>query len=316
MLINHVMATEQKSRIFDDLIASYSLYSSHEHVISVEPLQHADVYIHHRINKSKHIPNKSLAFIHHDLSDIDPAFSLKQYLVPTRKVNGVICLNSLQKQILQDQSVSSDIKVIAHGYACTPSALETFNSIRSGKSNNHIPSQHLKTVLFINSRRYIRGVKGESSLRMLTKDLDTSAFEFHLCGKDRIIDAIFIRNSGFTVLFHQPKHYIDTLKLYRCPDLLLNLSWYEGGPANLPEAIYAGVPVITRRIGMAHDLFDKDYMGFFSNYEGLQRIIASWRSSEHFREELLSQTRNSAEKLKSQADVGMEIDKFCESLFS
>ena len=85
MLINHVLATAQKSRIFDDLIKSYTQYSSHDHVISFDPIDDADVYIHHRINKSKSIPRKSIAFVHHDLMDIDPAFSLKQYLIPIKK---------------------------------------------------------------------------------------------------------------------------------------------------------------------------------------------------------------------------------------
>ncbi|MEM7047272.1 MAG: glycosyltransferase [Pseudomonadota bacterium] len=314
MLINHVLATEQKSRIFDDLIESYSKYSSYEHVASIDPIDDADVCIHHRINKSKKIPRNSLAFIHHDLMDIDPAFSLKQYLLPIRKTSGIICLNTLQRKILLEEGLKSQIEVIPHGYACTTEAIEIFKGIKLRKSRQQNFNETKKTVLFINSRRYMRGVKGESNIRMLVKDLDINSYEFRLCGKDRLIDAIHARNNGFTAIHNQPKSYLESLELYNHADLLLILSWYEGGPASLPEAISTETPVITRRIAMAHDLFEENYLGFFSNYEELQTLLTNWRSSKEFREELNAQTQNAVKNVLSQAAVSNAIDKFCERI--
>lgn len=314
MLINHVLATEQKSQIFDDLIESYVQYSSHEHVTSIDPIDDADVYIHHRVNKSKSIPRKSIAFVHHDLMDIDPAFSLKQYLTPIKKTSGVICLNSLQRKILLEENVKSKIEVIPHGYACSTDAINIYESISLKKSQSKIYIDDKKTVLLIKSRRYLRGVKGESNLRMLVKDLDVNSYEFQFCGKDRVLDCIYARNNGFKAVYHQPKLYLSSLELYDSADLLLNVSWYEGGPANLPEALIMNTPVITRRIGIAFDLYQPNYPGFFENYEDLYEKLLYWRTSKSFRDELISQTSNAAKQLLSQMDVSLAIDKFCEQI--
>lgn len=314
MLINHVLATEQKSRIFDDLIESYAQYSSHEHIASVDPIDDADVYIHHRVNKSKSIPRKSIAFVHHDLMDIDPAFSLKQYLIPIKKTSGVICLNTLQRKALLDEGVKSKIEVIPHGYACSNDAINIFQSISIKKSKSKTYGNNQKIVLFINSRRYLRGVKGESNLRMLVKDLDVNSYEFQFCGKDRVIDSIYARNNGFAAVHQQPRSYLSSLELYDRADLLLNLSWYEGGPANLPEAISTKTPVITRRIGIAFDLYGPDYPGFFESYDDLYEKLVNWRTSTTFRDELITQTNEAATHLVSQADVSHAIDKLCEQI--
>jgi hypothetical protein len=214
MLINHVLATEQKSRVFDDLIESYAAHSSHEHIVSIDPTNDADVYIHHRVNKSRSIPKNSIAFVHHDLMDIDPAFSLKQYLVPIKKTTGVICLNSLQRKALLDNGVKSKIEVIPHGYVCSTDAINIFQDISIKKSQSKIYGNDQKTVLVVNSRRYLRGVKGESNLRMLVKDLDVNSYEFQFCGKDRVIDAIYARNNGFAAVYKQPRSYLSSLELY------------------------------------------------------------------------------------------------------
>lgn len=315
MLINHVLATEQKSRIFQNLIESYAAYSSHEHIASIDPIDDANVYIHHRVNKSRRIPNNSISFVHHDLMDIDPAFSLKQYLVPIKKTTGVICLNSLQRKALLDHGVKSKIEVIPHGYACSTDAINIFQNISIKKSQSKIYGNDQKTVLFVNSRRYLRSVKGESNLRMLVKDLDVNSYEFQFCGKDRVIDSIYARNNGFAAAHQQPRSYLSLIELYDPADLLLNLSWYEGGPANLPEAISTLTPVITRRIGIAYDLFEVNYPGFFSSYEELYSRLVLWRSSASFRDELISHTQNAAERIRSQADASIAIDKFCEQIY-
>ena len=161
----------------------------------------------------------------------------------------------------------------------------------------------------------MRGVKGESNLRMLVKDLDVNSYEFHFCGKDRIIDSIYARNNGFTAIHNQPRSYLSLLELYDQADLLLNLSWYEGGPANLPEAISTKTPVITRRIGIAFDLYGSNYLGFFNSYEDLHEKLVHWRTSTSFRDELISQTKDAAKHVLSQADVSHAIDKFCEQIF-
>jgi glycosyltransferase involved in cell wall biosynthesis len=314
MLINHVLATEQKSRIFDDLIKSYAQYSSHDHVTSLDPIDDADVYIHHRINKSNSIPRKSIAFVHHDLMDIDPAFSLKQYLIPIKKTSGVICLNTLQRKALLEGGVKSRIEIIPHGYACTVEATNIYQSTSHKKSQSELYADDKKTVLFINSRRYLRCVKGESNLRILVKDLDVNSYEFQFCGKHRVIDTIYAKNNGFTAVYHQPRSYLSSLELYNQADLLLNLSWYEGGPANLPEAISTSTPVITRRIGIAFDLYGPDYPGFFESYDDLYKKLSYWRTSNTFRDELISHTNDAATRLLSQADVSHTIDKLCEQI--
>jgi len=313
MLINHVMGTEQKSRIFDDLIQSYAANSSHEHYVTTDPIPFADVFIHHRINKSESIPKNSIAFVHHDLNDIDPALSLAQYIKPIKKVGGIICLNTDQEKILREEDIKSPIKVIPHGYVCNTTAIEILKNIRNYKLKKSTEINK-PTTLFINSRKYLRGVKGESNMRLLFIDLDPKNFDFMFCGKNRAIEAIAGRNRNFKTYAHQPASYNNSIELYEHADLLLNLSWYEGGPANLPEAISSGTPVITRKIGMAIDLFSKDYLGFFSNYKDLKKILKCWRNDKSFADELIKQTYEANSRLISQAETSQTIDKFCEQI--
>jgi glycosyltransferase involved in cell wall biosynthesis len=315
MHINHVLGTDQRSRIFDDLIYSYKTYGNLDHEVSVDPAKNADIYIHHRINRSEWIPKNSIAFIHHDLSDIDPAFSYGNYMNKIRSVKGIICLNSCQKIILKAEHLISDFVIIPHGYRCSEDILTLFDEIIEYK-NSHKINMSTKVNLFINSRRYRRGVKGDSLMRRLFQDLDPDRFRWTLCGEDRLIDSISCQNFGFENDLKLTKNYPETIRLYREADLLLNLSWYEGGPANLPEALSTATPVISQRIGMALDLFESDYLGFFNSYRELLSILKNWETNKLFRQNLQEQTLAAASKLKSQKDVAIAIEDFAQGILN
>ena len=312
------MATDQQSSIFNDLISSYSAYSDYDHLVSEDPLDGEFVYIHHRINKSSSIPENSIVFIHHDLDDIDPAFSLLQYLNPIKKTSAAICLNSSQANVLISNGYRGQIHIIPHGYVATDEALTTFAKIRNFKTTNRSSSKttRKKHNLVINSRRYLRAVKGESYLRRLFQDLDQNVFSWTFLGTDRLIDSLAARRNNFSIRYIQPQNYVEVVEGYQHADLLLNLSWYEGGPANVPEAIMTQTPIFTRRIGMAVDVLPETYLGYFSDYDDLLEILQKWVQSSTFRQNINEQIKTASLSLSTQKGVARDIDVVAKEIFT
>ncbi len=99
------------------------------------------------------------------------------------------------------------------------------------------------------SRRY-RGIKGEARLEELFQHLDRARFAFVFAGSGRSEDAARARAAGFAAQQWEALPYPLFGRLYEAMDVLLVLSDFEGGPACLPEALGAGVPVASRPVGM------------------------------------------------------------------
>lgn len=61
-------------------------------------------------------------------------------------------------------------------------------------------------------------------------------------------------------------------KLYNCLNLYLVCSRDEGGPYSLLESMACGVPIISTKVGMAHDLIENEVNGFVVDVEDYKKI--------------------------------------------
>jgi glycosyltransferase involved in cell wall biosynthesis len=115
-------------------------------------------------------------------------------------------------------------------------------------------SPNRKICLGIVSKRYDRRVKGEVFLFELLQRLPPERVSLLFVGEGRNQDASAARRLGYEVECHEFLPYRLFPSLYQGMDFLLMLSNFEGGPANLPEAVGTGTPVICTRIGMVADM--------------------------------------------------------------
>ena len=60
--------------------------------------------------------------------------------------------------------------------------------------------------------------------------------------------------------------------LYNCLDLYLVCSRDEGGPYAVLESMASGVPIISTKVGMAHDLIKNKHNGFIVNIDDYKKI--------------------------------------------
>lgn len=97
----------------------------------------------------------------------------------------------------------------------------------------------------------------------LIKRLDPSLIKFILVGQDRSLDAIEMRQLGFEVDVFERLPYRVFQGFYSAIDCLLMCSGHEGGPANVPESLATGTPVLTSRVGMSIDLIINGANGHF-----------------------------------------------------
>ncbi len=151
----------------------------------------------------------------------------------------MICLNIGQRNLLAEHGISR-IEVIPHGidrkvFPVPPASrpVRTEGPVRLG----------------LVSRRY-RGIKGETRLEELFQHLDRASFCLRLrwlrpVGGCRARAGRRVCRPAMEAL-----PYPLFGRLYEAMDVLLVLSDFEGGPACLPEALGAGVPVASRPVGM------------------------------------------------------------------
>jgi len=104
-------------------------------------------------------------------------------------------------------------------------------------------------------KRYGRRVKGEAYFRELSKRIDTDKFKFLLVGEGRDLTAVELESFGFEVQSFDYMPYKMIASFYAKIDALLVTSIFEGGPANLPEALVTRTPVFTTPVGMAARLY-------------------------------------------------------------
>lgn len=254
--INHVMSREAESGIFSSIFDYYRKYSPNwiEHIESVRPIEGADVYHYHRPHLELALVKNSVCTVHHDLNDTDPWHSRHHFIPRYMEASAVVCLNETQKQILctEEGVPIGKLFVVPHGYN------HEFLSLKAPRSGHGE-----KFTLGIASRRYGRRVKGEAYLHELLKRLDSSLIKFILVGQDRSLDAIEMRQLGFEVMVFERLPYRLFQGFYSAIDCLLMCSGYEGGPANVPESLATGTPVLTSRVGMSIDFVINGSNGHF-----------------------------------------------------
>ncbi|MCX9439168.1 glycosyltransferase family 4 protein [Vibrio cholerae] len=239
--INHVMSQDIPSNILTSFIGYLQQSDrNHSHEVSIEPIDGCDVYHYHRPHLEKKLKKNSIVTVHHDLEESDPWLSLMSFINRYKECSKVVCLNNIQKKILEDYNIDNTI-VIPHGYNKTIFKREPREF------------QNKKITLGLISKRYGRRVKGEAYFYDLVKRLDQDLFDFIFVGEGRSIEHQFVKSLGFDSKVFERLPYRIFGDLYKKIDLLLMLSLYEGGPANIPEAVISNVPVAAFNIGMVPD---------------------------------------------------------------
>jgi glycosyltransferase involved in cell wall biosynthesis len=112
----------------------------------------------------------------------------------------------------------------------------------------------LGMTLGLISRRFERGVKGESLLAGMLPLLDPSRVRFVFVGEGRSRELALAEAHGFEAEVYERLPYALMGRVYAKLDALLVLSDFEGGPASVPEALGSGVPVFATPVGMCPDV--------------------------------------------------------------
>jgi glycosyltransferase involved in cell wall biosynthesis len=253
MKINFVLTQDLKSQIFYDIFRRYVDNTlGMDVIISEKPEPGADIYHYHRVHLEETLVQPAVMTVHHDPVDADPWLEPEKFYRHYRQAAMVVCLNSLQQQHLKALGIPNCC-VIPHGY---DAALFSKKPLRTFDPNR-------KIVLGFTSRRYSRRFKGEVLLYEIMHRIDPERFSFFFVGQGRHEDANIARNAGFDVTVFEYLPYPLYPKVYEKIDFLLMVSNFEGGPANLPEAVSSGTPIIGTRIGMAADLIQEGVNGMF-----------------------------------------------------
>jgi glycosyltransferase involved in cell wall biosynthesis len=250
--INHVMSNEVQSKIFDDILGYFSRYSTRFlHHVSERPALGAMIRHYHRPNLESDLLTPAIVTVHHDLAETDEWLHFSKYERQYRQADMIICLNRTQQESLAKVGITKTV-VIPHGY--NERFLRPIDREFDGKR---------KIRLGVFSRRYPRKVKGEAYMEELAKHLDPDHFSFLHIGQGRSADAKYVRGIGFEAKAYETLPYPVLCSAYQQIDLLLMASRYEGGPANVPEAVATGTPLATSRVGMAIDLLQEGVNGLF-----------------------------------------------------
>lgn len=254
IIVNHVMSRDIESGIFTAILSYFKEYSpdSITHIETVRPIESADIYHYHRPHLEKKLLSNSVCTVHHDLNDPDPWHARGNFVPRYMEAKGIFCLNSIQKKILKEEEGFdlNKLFLIPHGY----------NNVFLNEKNK---LENDKFVIGVASKRYGRRVKGEAYLYELVKRLDYEKIKFILVGEDRNIDAEALRDLGFEVDVFDRLPYRVFNSFYNAIDVLLMCSSYEGGPANIPEALATATPILSSRIGMANDAVEHGVNGYF-----------------------------------------------------
>jgi len=253
MVINFVMSEKTHSGIFKSINEYFLEYSKYDIVISEKPIKEAHIYHYHRPNKEAKLHNNSIVTIHHDLLDTDLSLEQNTFIERYKEAKVIVCLNQTQKDILLDKGINSNkIKIIPHGY--NADIFDTKEYIDFSAKN--------KIKIGIFSKRYNRKVKGEAYFLELLKRIDKNRYEFFFIGENRYEDVKTCSKLGFSSQVFTNLEYQEFNKIYNEIDFLLILSKFEGGPANVPEALITGTPIIGFNIAMIKDFVFHNKNGF------------------------------------------------------
>lgn len=274
LLINHVMSTDTPSKIFSDILDYYKEFAEKDIRIveSVRPIDNADLYHYHRPHLEKNLKNNSVVTVHHDINDSDKWLKYDGFHERYNEAKLIFCLNNNQKNILREKGINHT-RVIPHGYN-----EKIFTQCTNPKKISG------KIRLGIISKRYDRKVKGEAHILELYKRLDSDKFKFIFVGEGRSISARKAMAYGFETECFERLPYLCFNDLYNNIDILLITSLFEGGPANVPEAIISGTPIISTPIGMVLDYVVDGLNGVFlsGNYDADADLISSFTDKNAF----------------------------------
>ncbi len=257
IVVNHVMSNDVGSGIFQSIIKYFRTYSpsSFTHVMSKEPRPGANIYHYHRPNLEKNLLQPAIATAHHDIDDTDRWFRFSNFVHQYKQCTNIVCLNTLQQRRLVELGIDQNrLTVIPHGANA---------KLLRPRPKSDTSRQIEKINIGIISRRYGRRVKGDAYLFELSKRMDPQKYRFTLMGLDRTTTAYELRKLGFecAAFDHMPYRMIQSV--YDEIDVLMMCSLYEGGPANIPEALCTGTPVLTSYVGMAADWIQEGKNGLF-----------------------------------------------------
>ena len=258
IIVNHVLSNNVHSGIFEDIFAYFSHYTEQyaTHIPSEKPIIGAHVRHYHRPHLEERLIKPCVVTVHHDLNDPDGWLSLQAFIDRYKEADVVICLNTFQQKKLAECGIFNTV-VVPHGY------------------NHHLidharllgRQEQKKFKIAIVSKRYARKVKGEAYLFELAKRLDADNIEFLLVGDGRSEEGRVLRALGFDVEVFERLPYPALIDAYRGVNALLMTSYFEGGPANIPEAAAMGVPILANPIGMVPDLIKHDVHGVYLEME-------------------------------------------------
>ena len=242
--VNFVISKDLKSKIFHDIFKRYLQFDPNllDVEISETPVEGADIYHYHRPHLEEELQTPAVVTVHHDPRDVDPWLDAKKFWTVYKQTARIVCLNSLQVEDLKAVDLTNTT-VIPHGYdqKIFSRSLKTFSSDR-------------KLNLGIVSKRYDRRFKGDAYMYELFNRLDVDRFRLTFVGAGRSVDAKLARQFGFEVDVFEFLPYRIFGSLYHDMDFLLMVSTYEGGPANLPEALASSTPILCTNVGMVPDL--------------------------------------------------------------
>lgn len=253
MRINFVMSNTVSSGIFNAIIGYFKKYlpGNTELFITQYPVKNADIYHYHRPNLETELLPNSVVTVHHDLEDTDPWFSASEFIDKYHQADRIVCLNTLQKNFLSQTESLENTIVIPHGIN-----EQLFKDSKRSYLNG-------KLTLGIVSKRYERRVKGEALLSELYKRLNVDSIAFCFVGEGRTKDMLDAQEYGFEAVSYEKLPYHMYGQLYQSLDILLVPSLFEGGPANIPEAIYTRTPIVGRKIAMIADMIEESKNGYF-----------------------------------------------------
>jgi len=266
MYINFVMSSYVESKIFSDIFNYFQKFSQLKCIRTLHSLDSANVYYYFRPHLEKKLKENSIVTVHHDLLESDCNLDITIFLERYREAKVVICLNSVQENILHDYGVYHTI-IIPHGYN------DNILKMKIKKQNSRI------TLGFFSSY-YPRLVKGEDYLLSLFENISRDEFNFVLVGRKREKLAMTLTEYGFNCKLYTSLPYFMFNLLYDSIDCLLITSKFEGGPASLSEALSTGTPVITTKVGIVNDfLEDKGILVFTGKIDKDVKLLKSLKNN-------------------------------------
>ena len=169
-----------------------------------------------------------------------------------KRADMIVAMSEHGKKLVQDKGVKTKIHVLK-GFG-------TNVSIRK------------KIRIGFSGRFYDSGRKGENDLIKLASNLDRSIFQFvfHNTSDDAYgkINKSIVKQIGADIIYKDINKFFDGI------DYFLQASTAEGGSMDILNAIYAGVPIVSRSIGFMYNMATEEDL----IYSDIEEIIAFFES--------------------------------------